>query len=165
MLGILLKKTSKCWEYVCFCSFNSSPAHLLPEKMGPKFQQRVHLNGDTPSNSWLVWKGNSSMKIFGWWVGVYPYFFRNPPSSISGDPMTGHQSDRWKTGRKQGKSTDRIQHNRSLGRWGTADWQPFLVGGFWPPLGKIWLRQLGWWKQPNIYGKIKHRYFSEQNVE
>ena len=29
-----------------------------------------------------------------------------------------------------------------------------LVGGFSPPLWKIWLRQLGWGKQPNISGKM-----------
>ena len=33
--------------------------------------------------------------------------------------------------------------------------EPYLVGGFWPPLWKIWVRQLGWLEIPNINGKIK----------
>ena len=31
----------------------------------------------------------------------------------------------------------------------------YLVGGFWPPLWKIWVRQLGWLLIPNKNGKIK----------
>ena len=33
---------------------------------------------------------------------------------------------------------------------------PILVGVVYPPLWKIWLRQLGWGQQPNISGKIKN---------
>ena len=29
-----------------------------------------------------------------------------------------------------------------------------LLGGFSPPLWKIWVRQLGWWHNPNINGKM-----------
>ena len=32
--------------------------------------------------------------------------------------------------------------------------QPYLVGGFSPPLWKIWVRQLGWFDIPNIHGKM-----------
>ena len=33
-----------------------------------------------------------------------------------------------------------------------------LVGGFSPPLWKIWVRQLGWWHKPNISGTIQNSW-------
>ena len=44
----------------------------------------------------------------------------------------------------------------SVSSWrGTPSHHPYLVGGFSPPLWKIWLRQLGWWNSQYFWEKCQ----------